>query len=466
MKSDAYIFARLRKKEFGRLDRLGHVYLDYTGGNLYPASLVHMQHRFLKKAVYGNPHSVNPASALSEKHVQEARNKVLEFFNAADYYCIFTANASAALKIVGECYPFSADSHLLLTADNHNSVNGIRDYCSARGSGFTYVPMDDRELTIPEEVLDRHLTAHAGQANKLFAYPAQSNVSGAKHSLAWIEKAQLQGWDVLLDAAAFVPTSILDLSAVSPDFVSVSFYKIFGYPTGIGCLLVRKPIFHKLKKPWYAGGTITISAVRYSTYFLKPDHERFEDGTVNYLDIPAITRGLQFMESIGMQRIARHIQQLSQLFLENISSLRHDNQQPLIRLYGPQTTERRGGTFLINFLDTQGQLYPFSYIEERANAWKISLRTGCFCNPGIDETNHGLSGAQLEGYFTSRRHGDYLDMISYLGALRGAVRVSIGIATVAADIHTFMAFSRTFLNKLVPQNLTTSFMRAEGQPSF
>src|SRR5215467_11942743 len=131
-------FNYLRKKEYSRLDELGHVYLDYTGGNLYPASLVDMHLSFLKKFVFGNPHSTNPASQLAERFVTEARQRVLEFFNAHGYYCVFTSNASEALHIVGECYPFSHESHLLLTADNHNSVNGIREYCRNKGGDFTY----------------------------------------------------------------------------------------------------------------------------------------------------------------------------------------------------------------------------------------------------------------------------------------------------------------------------------------
>jgi selenocysteine lyase/cysteine desulfurase len=458
-------FRNLRKKEYARLDKSNHVYLDYTGGNLYPRSLVKMHASFLQKAVYGNPHSDNPASHLSERFINEARNKVLDFFNAKNYYCIFTANASAALKIVGECYPFSFDGHFLLTADNHNSVNGIRDYCSRNNCHYTYVPMNAEDLSINKTELNKQLHAHTDKKNKLFAYPAQSNASGTKHALEWIKTAQRSGWDVLLDAAAFVPASILDLSAVEPDFVSVSFYKIFGYPTGIGCLLVKKTKFNKLKKTWYAGGTITVSSVRYNDYFLKPNHEKFEDGTVNYLNIPAVTNGLNFISAIGMQNISKHVLHLSKLFLQQLQTLKHDNGKPLIKLYGPKNIENRGGTFLINFLDIKEQLYPFHFIEEKANANMISLRTGCFCNPGIDETNHCISRDELKDYFTSRQHGDYYDMIQYLGKLRGAVRISFGLATSANDILKFIRFAKTFLNKKIPdrfvlnqeQNFTEQF---------
>lgn len=65
-------------------------------------------------------------------------------------------------------------------------------------------------------------------------------MSTVKHPLEWTNYAHDRGWDVLLDAAAFVPTNRLDLAVVQPDFVCISFHKMFGYPTGVGALLVRR----------------------------------------------------------------------------------------------------------------------------------------------------------------------------------------------------------------------------------
>ena len=288
---DDYYFNRLRKKEFSRLDKAGHIYLDYTGGCLYPESLTQKHESSLRNGIYGNPHSTNPASQLSGELVDETRKKILDFFRAGDYYCIFTNNASGALQIVGESFSFGPTSVLLLTADNHNSVNGIREYCKKKGGVYYYSPMNYEDLRLNEAALEKNLASFEHVENKLFAFPAQSNVSGVRHSLSWIKKAHEKGWDVLLDAAAFVPTSRLDLSIHKPDFVSMSFYKMFGYPTGIGCLLVRKDKFQKLRKPAYAGGTITLSSAGYDSYFLKQDHEKFENGTVNYLGIPAVLNG-------------------------------------------------------------------------------------------------------------------------------------------------------------------------------
>ena len=73
---------------------------------------------------------------------------------------------------------------------------------------------------------------------------------------------------MLLDAAAFVPTNRLDLQRIKPDFVALSFYKIFGYPTGIGALLARWGALEKLHRPWFAGGTITVASVGADRHFM------------------------------------------------------------------------------------------------------------------------------------------------------------------------------------------------------
>ena len=134
----------LRRDEFSRLDHQKHIYLDYTGGGLYAASQVTEHMQLLQKEVFGNPHSHNPTSSAMTALVEQAREAVLTFFNASPetYTVIFTANASGALKLVGEAYPFQSDSYYLLTFDNHNSVNGIREFARQCGATTTYVPLD------------------------------------------------------------------------------------------------------------------------------------------------------------------------------------------------------------------------------------------------------------------------------------------------------------------------------------
>ncbi|MDA9066400.1 aminotransferase class V-fold PLP-dependent enzyme [Flavobacteriales bacterium] len=448
------VFNKLRLTEFSRLDKLGQTYLDYTGGNLHPKSLLHEHYNLLQESILGNPHSTNPSSQMATKLVEGARKKIIDFFNAEDYYCIFTSNASGALKIVGECYPFEDNGHYLMTSDNHNSVNGIREYCKSKGAEYTYSPIRQEDLRIDEDRLMENLDSFKDKKNKLFGFPAQSNVSGVKHDWAWVKTAKEKGWDVLLDAAAFVPTCKLDLKEVQPDFVTVSFYKIFGFPTGIGCLLIKKDSFPKLKKHWFAGGTVDYVSVKESNHLLIANHERFENGTLNYLDIPAITLGLEFIESIGIENIRKRVMDLTGLFLKEMSSLKHDNGTPIVRMFGPMNTENRGGTVILNFQDTEGNTFPFDWIENQANKQLISIRSGCFCNPGIDETNHCVSNEEMAQYYTSRKEKEFDSTTRYLrymskmiGRMRGATRVSFGIATTTKDIETFVNFVSKLKNK-------------------
>ncbi len=440
------LFEEVRKVDFNRLDTQGHVYLDYTGGGLYAQAQLDRHHALLKKEVFGNPHSSNPTSQGATVLVDKARQKVLDYFNAKDYYCIFTSNASGALKIVGECYPFEQDGQLLLFSDNHNSVNGIREYCKNGGAPFEYIPIHFEDLRVDRIALEKALDAYPDKKNKLLAFPAQSNVSGVKHDLEWIRKAKEKGWDVLLDAAAYVPTNPLDLSQIEPDFVSISFYKIFGYPTGLGCLLLRKTAFQKLHKPWFAGGTVSLASVRSADFFLQDNHERFEDGTVNYLGIPAVKIGIDYIESIGIGRIHDKVMRLTRLLVEGLKKIRHTNGGPVVRIFGPREFADRGSNIILNLFDPDGNVIPFESVEAEANKRKISLRSGCFCNPGIDEINNCITTEELAQYFSSRDRGDYYDMIHALGKMRGAIRISIGYPTNHADLDAFLAFIRTYVD--------------------
>ena len=253
----------LRAREYARLDALDQAYLDYTGGGLYAASQLREHQELLSARVFGNPHSTSPSSAASTALADEARAAILVWLGASpdEYVVIFTANASAALKLVGEAFPFQPGSRYLLSADDHNSVNGIREFARRRGATVTYLPLGVPELRLDDAEVRAELARPRPAAPSLFAYPAQSNYSGVQHPLAWIGAAREHGWRVLLDAAAFLPTNRLDIGRWRPDFVSISWYKLFGYPTGLGALVARREALAELERPWFAGGSIGVASV-------------------------------------------------------------------------------------------------------------------------------------------------------------------------------------------------------------
>lgn len=437
----------LRAADYARLDAQRQTYLDYTGGGLHAASQVHAHARMLGEEVLGNPHSVNPSSMRMTERVESARTAVLDYFNAGGAYtAIFTANASGALKLVGESFPFAPGGRLLLTADNHNSVNGMREFARAKGAAVDYAPLTRPELRIDAPAMEARLAqADAARAN-LLAYPAQSNFSGVKHPLALVDAARGQGWRVLLDAAAFVPTNRLDLRTLSPDFVVMSFYKMFGYPTGVGCLLVRDETLPMLRRPWFGGGTVNFATVQGRMHVLSGGEAGFEDGTLNYLAIPAVEIGLRHLQQAGIETIQARVHCLTDWLIEQLLALRHANGRPMVRLYGPASMEQRGGTVTLNFYDPGGHLVDYRRIEELAAEVNISLRTGCFCNPGAGETAEDLSEDDLRAGIAEV--GEEINLQRFLhflqhrgGKSAGAIRVSTGIASNFADVQRFIDFA-------------------------
>ncbi|MFB9233950.1 aminotransferase class V-fold PLP-dependent enzyme [Plantactinospora siamensis] len=467
---------QLRAAEYPQLDRDGQVYLDYAGAGVAARAQLAAHHDRLLSGLYSNPHSENASSAAAGALVESARRAVLEFFRAdpGEYAVIFTPNASGACRLVGEAYRFGRAAPLVLTWDNHNSVNGIREYARRAGAPVKYVPLAGPDLRVAERDVVAALDggrgplaavrgtglargaglARGGGRRGLFAYPAQSNFTGVQHPLGWVDLARRHGYDVLLDAAAYAPTNRLDLSAVRPDFVCLSWYKLFGYPTGVGALLARREALARLRRPWFAGGTIRAVSVQGGWHQPMADESGFEDGTLNFLSIPDVEFGLRWLDSIGVELIHARVGLLTGWLLDRLAGLRHRTGQPLVRIYGPPTAAGRGGTVALNLQRPDGSLVDERLVARDAAEAGFALRTGCFCNPGAGEAAFGIGRRSLRDALLP--HVGTID--AYLEALRlptgGAVRVSFGLASTAADAERFIDFvSATYLDRSGPTDV-------------
>jgi selenocysteine lyase/cysteine desulfurase len=453
-------FESLRRTEYDYLDAAGHVYLDYTGSGLASRSQLKAHHDRLSDGLFGNPHSENPPSVASTRLIDQTRQAVLAHLHADpdEYTVIFTPNATGACRLVGEAYPFAPGTALVLTTDNHNSVNGLRELARNRKARTYYVPMSSPELRTGDAALSETLASvartgmrewlagrrrelSAGEHRRgLLAYPAQSNLSGVQLPLNWIDLAHRQDYDVLLDAAAYLPTNPLRLDEVSPDFVTISWYKVFGYPTGVGCLVARRDALARLHRPWFSGGTIVAVSVAGDWHWFADDETAYEDGTVNFLSIPDVEVGLSWIAGVGIETIRRRVRSLTGEMLSRLSALRHPNGAPLVHFYGPLDNRERGGTVALNLLDRDGVMIDERLVATEAAAVGISLRTGCFCNPGAAETALGVTEGRMRGSsrWRARTVDEYLDRLGL--DVGGAVRVSIGIASNGSDIDRLIGF--------------------------
>jgi len=384
--SKTTILDKLRNSEYSFLDRQMQVYLDYAGASIASSTQIRAHSERLQDCCFGNPHSESPTSRASTKLIELARQDVLAYLNAdpAEYVVIFTANASSACRLVGEAYPFDPARRLVLFCDNHNSVVGLREFAKARDAEVRYVPLSGPELRVAEADFLSEIDAAsipgkdqaAAQIRGLVAYPAQSNFSGVQHPLGWIDIAQTRGYDVLLDAAAFASTNTLDLGRIKPDFTVLSWYKIFGLPTGVGCLIARRDALRRLQRPWFSGGTVQAVSVTANWHAMAECGEAFEDGTLNFLSIPDVSVGIGWIQGIGLSTIQERTRCLTGWFLGQLQGMRHANGSPLARLYGPRSTHARGGTISFNILDDDGLIFDERTVSQESSAQRFSIRGG------------------------------------------------------------------------------------------
>jgi molybdenum cofactor sulfurtransferase len=111
----------------------------------------------------------------------------------------------------------------------------------------------------------------------LFALTGLSNVTNSKNSPSLITHASNLGYYTFLDAAALAPSSRISLRAMPVDGMAISFYKMFGFPTGVGCLVAKKSFLRQLKRPWFAGGSVDVVQVPGTGFTAAQEiHEQFE----------------------------------------------------------------------------------------------------------------------------------------------------------------------------------------------
>ncbi|XP_045633836.1 molybdenum cofactor sulfurase [Ursus americanus] len=447
----------LRQREFGRL--AGTVYLDHAGATLFPQSQLTSFTKDLMENVYGNPHSQNISSRLTHDTVEHVRYRILAHFHTSpeDYSVIFTAGSTAALKLVAEAFPWvspgpeSGGSRFCYLTDSHTSVVGMRKVAMALN--VTCVPVRPEDMR-RAETRGSGARAPDGQPPHLFCYPAQSNFSGTRYPLSWIAEVQagrrgpvaVPGrWFVLLDAASYVSTSALDLSVHQADFVPISFYKIFGFPTGLGALLVNNRVAPLLRKTYFGGGTAAAYLAGDDFYIPRRSvAERFEDGTISFLDVIALKHGFDALERLtgGMENITLHTFTLAQYTYTALSALRYPSGAPVVRIYSDSefsSPEVQGPVINFNVLDPSGNIIGYSQVDKMASLYNIHLRTGCFCNTGACQRHLGLSDEMVKKHLEAGHVcGDNVDLID--GQPTGSVRISFGYMSTLEDAQAFLTF--------------------------
>lgn len=446
----------IRQSEYPSLGRT--TYLDHAGTTLYARSLVEGYSKALMDNLYGNPHSASASSQLSSRRIDDVRVQTLRFFNADldKFDIVFVANATAAIKLVADSfrdqdggfnYAYHAEAHTSLVGVRELALPGAR--CFARDvevEGW----LNDREVVGPSSPNRR--------TPSLFAYPAQSNMTGRRLPMKWcqtvrdINTAAGTRMFTLLDAAALVSTAPLDLSDsdIAPDFIALSFYKIFGLPD-LGALIVRKESGDVLRsRRYFGGGTVDSVTVLNATWHARKEfslHSCVEDGTVPFHNIIALQIALQTHTKIygSMSTISRHANFLASTMRERLAALRHGNGTQVCAMYTDASFSgsTQGPVIAFNLKDERGGFVSNSEIEKLGVVKNIQFRTGGLCNPGGIASHLGLTAEEMRrNYAAGQRCGSENDIIN--GKPTGAIRLSFGAMSSMKDVTDFLHFVEEF----------------------
>ena len=469
---------QLSDQHFHAVWASGTTYLDHAGTTPYPKSLMKSFEEDMNSHLFGNPHSNSPSSMLSTDSVESARRQALNFFKAdpEHFDLIFVANATAAIKLVVDClsdYRRSEDGQTLqgfwygYHADSHTSLVGVRETSKATARCFESDDEVKDWLYMRKSRPETYRPVNR-EALELFAYPAQSNMNGRRLPLDWpaqLRSTSAQGHGVysLLDAAAFVATSSLDLSNpdTAPDFTALSFYKIFGFPD-LGALIVRKAAGHVLtQRRYFGGGTVDMvingraDGPSEDMWHAKKSvllHEMLEDGTPAFHSIAALNSAFKVHRRLfgSMTMVAKHTCSLVGRLYEAMSSLIHTNGSPVCHIYKNSFSQygdsrTQGPTIAFNVRDSQGGWIGKSEFERLAISKKIQIRTGGVCNPGGIASALRMSPKEMrENFREGLRCGNDLDEIN--GKPTGIVRVSLGAMSSMKDVDTFVRFLDSFVD--------------------
>jgi molybdenum cofactor sulfurtransferase len=353
----------------------------------------------MQSTLLANPHSDAANPSASSTIVAETRLKVLQFFNADEVHfdVVFTANATAAVKLVMECFSGHATGFCYYYHQNcHTSLVGVREMASSSHCFAT-----DEEMRTWLDKGDESFNRAFDYQPTLFAYPAQSNMNGARLPLEWSHRLRKSGNHqdtyTLLDVAAFASTSPLDLSnhAVAPDFTVLSFYKIFGFPD-LGALLVRKASSHVLDHRRYFGGGTTemLTCFGERPWVIRKEaslHARLEDGTIAIRNILALKCAIDVHQQLfhGMDQISKHTSWLAQKLYERVSAMRYMNGKPVCHLY-------QASSSTYNDPKTQGATIAFN-VRKSDGSWMGPYVVGAmlsaqYSRPGWQSLQPGRNG--------------------------------------------------------------------------
>lgn len=317
---------------------------------------------------------VHHLSQVATEEFEQARHTVQRFLGAAhSHEIIFTRGTTESINLVansfGNTFLKEGDEVIISTMEHHSNIVPWQMLRDRIGIALRVIP-----LTSEEKLNIEAYKALFNERTKLVSITHVSNVMGVTNPVKeCIDIAHSHNLPVLIDGAQSAPHIKIDVQALDADFFVMSGHKVYA-PTGIGVLYGKEKWLNAMQ-PYHGGGEM-IQTVRFEKTTYNELPYKFEAGTPDYVGAIALGKALEWVNCIGIEKIAAHEQMLTRYAVEKLREI------PQMRIFGEP--DGAAVSFLV------GNIHPAD-LGTILDHLGIAIRTGHHCaQPLID--HFGIPG--------------------------------------------------------------------------
>ncbi|MBP3765076.1 MAG: cysteine desulfurase [Bacteroidaceae bacterium] len=379
------------------------VYLDNAATTQKPQCVVDAE-RELYMTMNANVHrGVHYLSEQMTERMEQARDRVRRFIGADKVSeIIFTRGTTESINLVASSFGellHEGDEIIITEMEHHSNIVPWQLLRERRGIRLRIVPMNDEGVLIQEEYEKLF-----NERTRLVSVAHVSNVLGTVNPVKdMIRFAHTQGVPVLVDAAQSIPHMKVDVLDLDCDFLAFSAHKVYG-PTGVGVLYGKEQWLDRMP-PYQAGGEM-ISTVSFEKTEFERLPYKFEAGTPNYIGNTVLSVALDYVDAIGMDKIAAYEHELTRYAMERMAEI--DG----VRLFG--TAPDKGA--VVSFLVGNIHHLDMGTLLDRLG---IAVRTGHHCAEPLMH-RLGIEGT-VRASFSFYNTKDDIDML--VGGIRRVAKM-------------------------------------------
>jgi len=315
-------------------DGLLIAYLDNAASSQRPQSVIDSTSRVFAE-YYANVHRSGHGWAVrSTEGVEASREAVRRFINSAKTEeVIFTAGATASVNLIAQAWGDAnigpGDEILLTEMEHHSNIVPWQQLCQRKGSTIRWAPIRS-DYTLDVEQFQGLLSSRT----KLVSFTAVSNVLGTINPVKQlVQSAHRVGATVLVDAAQATPHGAINVRDWDADFIVFSGHKMLA-STGVGVCYGKKEILERMPE-WQGGGSM-IKSVTFDGFSLADLPHKFEAGTPAIAEIISLKPAIEYLESIGHERLMEHERLLAGQAMQGLSKI--DG----LRIFSPELEKKSG----------------------------------------------------------------------------------------------------------------------------